>query len=56
MNKQIFADLSIFLGNFFNSAHPQTFPEVPQKIWTGFVQPFWHLLDTNIQTNKPTDK
>ena len=30
--------------------------EIPQKIWTRSVQPFWRLLDTNRQTNRQTDK
>ena len=27
--------------------------DVPQKIWARSVQPFWRLLDTNKQTDKP---
>ena len=27
--------------------------DVPQKNWTRSVQPFWRLLDTNKQTDKP---
>ena len=27
--------------------------DVPQKIWARSFQPFWRLLDTNIQTDKP---
>ena len=29
---------------------------VTQKIWARSVQPFWHLLDTNKQTNRHPDK
>ena len=30
--------------------------EVTQKIWSRLVMPFWHLLNTNRQTNRQTTK
>ena len=49
------ADLQFFLDFY----HPWTFPgvsEVPHKIWTRSVLPFWRLLDTNKQTKNQTVK
>ena len=54
---KFFTKLKTFITHFFIIHNPSLWSrDVPQKIWARSVQPFWHLLDTNKQTDTKTPK